>query len=846
MTKPTVHLICGAHLDPVWQWRWEEGAAEALATFRTAVEILGEHDGLIFNHNEAVLYQWVEEYDPALFKEIQKLVRAGKWAISGGWFLQPDVNLPGLESLVRQIAEGRRYFREKFGVIPRVAYNFDSFGHGGGLPQVLSRAGCKMYVHMRPQAAELELPADLYRWRGVDGSEVLTYRLAVGLYHTERDNIEQRLKEGVALALKLGRDVPVFWGIGDHGGGATREDLKTIDAFTSGENRIRIIHSTPDRLYEALKGAAKKAPIVEGDLQKVFTGCYTSLSRLKRQALQSLGLVTQTETLRAAAWWAKRQAYPEKGLREIWKAHLFNDFHDVLTGSCTEPAERDALALYGQVEESARRLRLGAAAAFNGGRGPGLCLGIHFRRTRPCIQTTGEWRAEGSSLDRGPSRKLYIPITVMNANPSCTAVPVEVECMADYRPFWKGKWRLRLFRPDGSEVPCQEEQPEALLPFNGWRRKLCFMADLPGVGVSHYEARAFEEKRGERGAAGPVKKKGSDGIGPRLNFRIDPRTGLVASLMAGGFNCLAGLLMQPLVIDDDADSWGTERWSYRNIAGLFKQHGTPRRVENGPIRSITESVFVHKKSRIVMETISYSAWPVLEFRLRIVWNEERRRLKLSIPTVFKPPSVLAEIPGGAIARPADGQEHVHGRWLVVEGNLGGKEAALGVVNSGQNGFDFSGGEIRLSVLRSAAYCHERGFKIGRSPARKFADLGLHEVRLLVTAGEPGRVRRMLPGLADWLSAPPFALAHLPIGAWKGPREVLSVEPQNIRLAACKRSWDGEALVVRLHEAAGIGTRGRLSVHPGDEISLKFKPFEIKTVRVERSGRWSEVDLIEES
>lgn len=148
----TVHLICNAHLDPVWQWRWEEGASEALATFRNAVDILDEHPKLVFCHNEAVLYQWAERLDPALFEAIRRHVRAGRWAISGGWFIQPDVNLPGTESLVRTIAEGRRYFREKFGVSPRVAYNFDSFGHSGGLPQILKLAGYEMYVHMRPQA----------------------------------------------------------------------------------------------------------------------------------------------------------------------------------------------------------------------------------------------------------------------------------------------------------------------------------------------------------------------------------------------------------------------------------------------------------------------------------------------------------------------------------------------------------------------------------------------------------------------------------------------------------------------------------------------------------------------
>ena len=90
----TVHLVCNAHLDPVWQWEWEEGAAEAISTFRTACEFCESYDTFVFNHNEAVLYQWIEEYDPELFKRIQRLVKKGKWHIAGGWFLQPDCNMP--------------------------------------------------------------------------------------------------------------------------------------------------------------------------------------------------------------------------------------------------------------------------------------------------------------------------------------------------------------------------------------------------------------------------------------------------------------------------------------------------------------------------------------------------------------------------------------------------------------------------------------------------------------------------------------------------------------------------------------------------------------------------------
>ncbi|HAK96009.1 MAG TPA: alpha-mannosidase, partial [Planctomycetes bacterium] len=100
MTR-NIHLLCNAHLDPVWLWEWEEGAAEAISTFRTAAELCETHDAFIFNHNEVTLYQWVQEYEPELFERIRKLVRQGTWHIMGSWYLQPDCNMPSGESFVR-------------------------------------------------------------------------------------------------------------------------------------------------------------------------------------------------------------------------------------------------------------------------------------------------------------------------------------------------------------------------------------------------------------------------------------------------------------------------------------------------------------------------------------------------------------------------------------------------------------------------------------------------------------------------------------------------------------------------------------------------------------------------
>ncbi|MBR1867862.1 MAG: hypothetical protein IJ800_04715 [Clostridia bacterium] len=132
-----LHLICNSHIDTVWQWTWDEGVSSAIATFRSAADLADEFD-YVFCHNESMLYEAIEKIDPVLFERIRELVKKGKWKITGGWYLQPDCNIPSGETFIRQISVGKKYFKEKFDVEPTVAYNFDSFGHSAGLPQILA------------------------------------------------------------------------------------------------------------------------------------------------------------------------------------------------------------------------------------------------------------------------------------------------------------------------------------------------------------------------------------------------------------------------------------------------------------------------------------------------------------------------------------------------------------------------------------------------------------------------------------------------------------------------------------------------------------------------------------
>ena len=146
------YMFCNAHLDPVWLWQWESGLSEAISTFRAASEFIDEYPDFIFNHNESLLYEWVEENEPELFEKIKRQVADGRWNIIGGWFLQPDCNIPSGEAIFRQVLRGRIYFYDKFNKVPVTAVNFDSFGHAQGLVQMLNTVS---YTHLTLPTTEL-------------------------------------------------------------------------------------------------------------------------------------------------------------------------------------------------------------------------------------------------------------------------------------------------------------------------------------------------------------------------------------------------------------------------------------------------------------------------------------------------------------------------------------------------------------------------------------------------------------------------------------------------------------------------------------------------------------------
>jgi alpha-mannosidase len=165
-----LHMIGNAHIDPVWLWQWPEGYQEVRATFHSAIDRLNEYPDFVFTHTSVLFLQWVEESDPDLFEQIRARIAEGRWQVVGGWWIEPDCNIPGGESFVRQGLYGQRYLNEKFGIVSTTGANLDSFGHNASLPQILRKSGMDSYVFLRPKPEEnAALPGPLFWWEAADG-----------------------------------------------------------------------------------------------------------------------------------------------------------------------------------------------------------------------------------------------------------------------------------------------------------------------------------------------------------------------------------------------------------------------------------------------------------------------------------------------------------------------------------------------------------------------------------------------------------------------------------------------------------------------------------------------------
>ena len=794
-----VHLIAHAHIDMNWLWPWEDTLRTIRNTFSTMVDLMRKYDDFYFSQSQAVTYKAVEDNFPNLFEKIKHYVRRGNWDITASMWVEADLNMVGTEALLRQFLYARNYINEKFGIKPKVCWEPDTFGHIWTLPQILRKFGIRYYYFMRCGKGH-----PLFWWEGPDGSRVLAFTSVYNNVVTPRNIVDLVIDLYERYGLKTSMFV---YGVGDHGGGATIEDIEAAYKMRKKPTLPELSFSSVQAFFEEAEREIEERnltiPIVSDELQFTFDGCYTTHSDIKRYNRLCESLLIDAEKICIIA-----NTYPKDLLKEAWLKMLFNQFHDILDGSGSAEAyiypkklAQESLKVAENLINSAIRM---------------LCEKIRFsRKGIPIvIFNTLSW-------GRKDIVKVKIPIQLIPKN----AIAVSYD----------GK----------------EEQPIQI-----YGDEVVFLAHVPPLGYKTYYIIKGKPKEQEHSGL-----KGSPETLENRYFKIEVNrfSGTIRSLYDKAndrfvfkeeryphtkpvFSNLMQILYE---MPHSMSAWIIGPIS--KIENLIRNVDVEL-VESGPVRATIRIIWRYHDSKITQHISLYKDLPRIDFYVLIDWREiaddktEAPMLKVSYTPILCNPRAIFEIPFGYIERIPDGTEVPALRWVDLSNN----EYGLTLANNCKYGFDIKGNTLRMSLIRTS-------YSPDPTP-----DQGRHEI-----------LYALYPHSGDWKKALAFRVGHElnhplrayavlnPLKVSDGPCEpeeksILQIKPENVVVSCLKKSENSDDIIVRIYDATGDGAsveaKFNLNIKEVFEVDfmetpiralkvkngailLRLNPSEIKTLRI---------------
>ncbi|MBQ2939486.1 MAG: alpha-mannosidase [Clostridia bacterium] len=787
-----LHLIGNSHLDPVWLWRWQEGFSEILATYRSALDRMQEFPDFKFTSACAVYYQWIEKMDPDMFREIQERVKEGRWNIVGGWFLQPDCNIPSGESFARHGLISQRYFKEKFGVVAKTGYNVDSFGHNASLPQILKKSGMDNYVFMRPFPNEQGRDEDVFKWESADGTQVNTYRIPQ-FYNIDL-SVMEIFDEIKQKAEKQEMDMMAFYGVGNHGGGPT---IKLLDAI----NRLEIpdmIYSTPDEYFDEID--KEKLPVIADELQHHARGCYSASTFVKTYNRKCENNLIAAEKFCSMASYLVGTKYPKKKLDKAWKNLLFNQFHDILAGCCIKKAYDDAGYLYGEIMSITEQEINYAIQS--------ITHKIHTLRSEKLpsykIGNFAHWHVWENEV-------LGTPVVVFNPHSWTVKMPVQVNMVAS-----------KVTDENDIELPFQIVRGDQT---NGAADKwnTLFMAEVEPMGYAVY--RFFTEQEGNTSFKNELNATKYTLENKRIKVEFSPTTGDICRVYDKQKHCdiLKGECSAILLDESASDTWAHHKTYLGEYVGRFEAPEFSI-IEEGNVRATLRVTTRYNQSVLRRD---YSIEPdstAVKVNVMVDYHEKHKTLKFTFPTEAK--QTISKIPYGTITRNNGLGEEPSGSWL-ASGNFM-------VANDGKYGYDTTENEVRLTILRSAIYADHFG---ERDEFCEYMEQGIHECSYMVC---PYESNVKAEKSAEELN---FPLRYVIDSFHEGPlserQSCFKCDGEHVVVTAVKQAEDSDSTIVRFCEMDGIGEEVSITIW-GKELKTSVTHHEIKTLKEDGT----EVNLIE--
>ena len=817
-----IHLIANSHIDPMWLWEWEDGCAAAISTFRTAADFCEKYNALVFNHNEALLYEWVRSYAPDLFERIQKLEAQKKWIIAGGWYLQPDCNMPSGESIIRQIIQGNEFFHKYFKHYPDTAMNLDSFGHSRGLVPILRDAGYIAYYICRPrdEYCDMSVP-DRFIWKGRDGSEIPVIRDPEG-YSTGAEGTSAK----IVRVLKSGKqknfeNILIFWGIGDHGGGISKKDYEELERFIA-DSELEIIQSDFDLYAKDFLAEEKNLPVIESTLGNSMTGCYTSQIRIKQKHRELESLFYAVEQMATTCYAQNLMEYPQEQLNRALKDLLLIEFHDAIPGSSIRNVEESALRIADHAIEELIRLRL-------------QCF---FKLAQ------GQEKAE---------HRVY-PILVYNPHPYDIEEIVTCEyTMAEQN--WEPHWTEGRMTSGGHEVECQWEQQASGMMID-WQKRVTFLAKLKAGQITRFDIK--EKIIPHRKEFYPMNSGDYfEFHGDGFDVKLGKETGYLETLVVNGQTYVNVPFATLETVQTSKDPWGTFEKEYpaescrfcladknyvNNMIRSSFDNENVRVIEDGSVRTVVEVIYVCGNSRIVAHYSFPKKGKYIDVSMDVFWMESDTLLKMVLPFG------IGELSGHTMFSseiiPNDGKETAFQKYLLWRRD----DKYFAVINNCVHGVDWKDGIARMSLIRSACYSSSKVYDLPLTREDAYVDridngVRSYKFRFLFGGSE---VAQEVAQKAEIFHKAPFALCYFPSGDGKKPMPLVRLTG-HAACSAIKRAQNGEEIVIRLYNPTEKTALGELFVLERIRASYEIDPFSFVTYKVDvKAGKVQTINCLEKS
>lgn len=798
-TDVTVNVVGHTHIDVAWLWRLKHTREKAQRSFSTVLRLMELYDEYIFLQTQPQLYKYIKEDCPEIYEKIREKAAEGKWEPDGGMWVEADCNISSGEALVRQFLYGTRFIEQEFGKKCEYLWLPDVFGYSWALPQILKQCEIDTFMTTKISWNQFNtIPDDLFQWKGIDGSEILTYFVNTPgegqdmdtRYATYNGLVTPHAVMGSWKKFKnkeLSKDTLISYGYGDGGGGVTRDMLemrRAMDAIP-GLPHVKSVQAGEffRKLHENVENTDRYVHTWDGELYLEYhRGTYTSQAYNKKMNRHMENKLVRTEWLSSLSYILGGN-YAASQIHDSWECVLLHQFHDIIPGSSIHEVYEDSRVNYRAAEAHADQAMSEALK----------CVVQEKEHTFSVYSTNSfggkelvwiEEPEEGSFVD-GCGQAL-------EAQRSGNGYEVLVEV----QPFAAA---TVIFKPGKSAVSVQN----AAFSCQGNR------LETPWYSITWNEEgqlTGIYDKKMER----PVLKEGQQG------------------------NVLEIYEDKPI----NFDAWDIDIF-YGQKMERAKAAKAPELVELGELKAVIRFVFRYHKSTMTQDMIVYRDSGRIDFKTTVDWQETHRLLKAAFYTDIRSTKATYDIQFGHVERPA----HWNTSWDWARFEVCGHKWAdlsedgygVSLLNDCKYGYSIKENVIKLSLLKSAVYPDTE------------ADKGLHEFTYSLyphkgSVTEGGTIRA-----ANQLNLP----ASVVSGCFGDQRKIVKVISDRIQIDAIKKAEDEECLIVRLHEC--MGGRGKVKLcsefpvkklvpcnllehdcgeaTEGAEAVFDIKPFEIKTFKM---------------